>query len=113
MNEEEWERVRTTRLPRARSFGTSLAAGGDDEGIVDILRDTADSLGSLISEHVKLAKLEIVTDARKVARRAALLLLAVPFLVLGYGMLWLGAAVALGRVVGTPQALLMVGGLHV
>ena len=113
MNEEDWERVRTTRAPRATSFATAFGGSGEDEGIVDILRDTADSMGSLVAEHVKLAKLELVTDARRLAHRAALLLLAIPILVLGYGMLWLGGAMALGRIIGTAEALLLVGGLHV
>lgn len=85
---------------------------GERDGVVDLLRETADGLGRLIAEHVSLAKLELLADVRRVGRRLRLILLAVPFLVLGYGMLWLAAAVALGRVIGLARALLVVGALH-
>src|SRR5262245_11729395 len=93
------DRVGTTRAER--------------DSVVDLLRETADGLGRLIGEHVSLAKLELVADVRRIGRSLRLVALAVPFLVLGYGMLWLAAAVALGRLTGLPQALLIVGGLHV
>jgi hypothetical protein len=84
----------------------------EPDGIVDLLRETVDGLGHLIAEHVNLARLELVTDVRRFGQRMALALIVFPVLVLGYGFLWLGAAVALGRVLGVAEALAVVGGLH-
>jgi hypothetical protein len=86
--------------------------GSEPDGIVDLLRETVDGLGRLIAEHVNLAKLELATDVRRFVRRAAPGLAVMPMLVLGYAFLWLGAALALGRKIGTAEALAAVGGLH-
>jgi hypothetical protein len=90
-------------------FGTR---GQDDDGIVSLVKETAEGLGRLLADHIKLARVEIVADAKAYGRHAGLMVVAAVFLLLGYAFAWLAAALALGRLVGLPLAALIVGGAH-
>jgi hypothetical protein len=91
-------------------FGERTRDGGDS--IVTLIKETADGFGRLIADHIRLARLEIVADIRTHGRDVAVVALIVPFLFLGYGLACLGLALVLGRWIGLPAALFVVGGVH-
>lgn len=84
--------------------------GGDS--IVALFKETADSVGHLIGDHIKLTRLELHADLKTSFRR--LLGLAIPLLfgMLGYAILCMGLAIALGRQMGLVSSLCLVGGVH-
>jgi hypothetical protein len=82
------------------------------DGIIGLVRETADGLGRLIADHIKLARLEIVADAKSYARETTLLLIGGLVALIGYGFAWVAAALALGRVIGVPLAFACVAALH-
>jgi hypothetical protein len=84
----------------------------DSEGIVTLLKETADGFGRLISDHLKLTRLELVADVKAQGRRVATLAVAIPLLFLGYAIVCLGLAVVLSQRLGLGCALLLVGGVH-
>ena len=87
-------------------------ADEDGDGLLSLVKETADGLGRLIADHIKLARVEMVADAKDWSRKAAMLLLAAVFVAVGYTFAWLAAAVALGRLIGVPLAFLAVAVLH-
>jgi hypothetical protein len=87
-------------------------ANNEGDGLFELVRETADGLGRLIADHIKLARVEIVADARAYGRRAGLLAVAAAFLVVGYLFVWLAAALGLALLIGEPLAFLAVAGLH-
>jgi Putative Actinobacterial Holin-X, holin superfamily III len=88
-------------------------SGDETDGIISLVKETADGLGHLIADHIKLARVEIVSDAKTYSRQVGLLALAGAFAVFGYLFVWIAAALALGRVIGGAAAFLIVGLLHV
>jgi uncharacterized membrane protein YqjE len=89
-----------------------LETNENGDGIVSRLKETADGLGQLVADHVKLARIELVAEARSYGQGLAVLAVAVILLVLGYGFAWLAAALALSRVVGAPLAFIIVAAPH-
>jgi len=91
----------------------SRQAGHDaPDGVVGLLKETADGLGQLIADHIKLARLELTADARSYGQGMATLVIATLVLVLGYTFAWVAIALALGRLWGAPIAFAAVGVLH-
>jgi len=91
----------------------SRQAGNDSpEGVVGLLRETADVLGQLIADHIKLARLELTADARSYGQGVATLVIAGLVLTLGYAFAWLAIALALARLWGAPIAFAAVAVLH-
>ena len=91
----------------------SRQAGNDSpEGVVGLLRETADGLGQLIADHIKLARLELTADARSYGQGVATLVIAGLVLTLGYAFAWLAIALALARLWGAPIAFAAVAVLH-
>jgi hypothetical protein len=91
----------------------SRQAGHDGpDGVVGLLKETADGLGQLIADHIKLARLELATDARSYGRGVATLITAGAVLALGYAFAWLAIAFALARLWGAPIAFAAVAVLH-
>jgi hypothetical protein len=84
----------------------------DSDGIISLVKETADGLGRLIGDHVKLARVELVADAKSYARGGGLLVGAAMILLLGYAMAWIAGALALARVIGAPLAFGAVALLH-
>jgi hypothetical protein len=78
-----------------------------------LLRETADGLGRLIADHVRLAKLELLVDARSLGRQASLLIVALPLCLVGYLFLCLAGIFALAPLLGRVAAFLLVGGAHI
>jgi hypothetical protein len=83
------------------------------EGIVGLIRETLDGLRDLIADHIKLARVEMVSDAKTYGRSIAVLVVAGLVLAIGYVFGLIAAALALGRVWGTPVAFVAVAALHV
>jgi hypothetical protein len=82
------------------------------EGIVGLIRETIDGLRDLIADHIKLARVEMVSDAKTYGRSIAVLVVAGLVLAIGYVFGLIAAALALGRVWGTPLAFVAVAALH-
>jgi hypothetical protein len=89
-----------------------LETNGNGDGIVSRLKETADGLGQLVADHVKLARVELIAEARSYGRGLSALAVGVLLLVVGYVFAWTAAALALSRVVGAPLAFVIVAGPH-
>jgi uncharacterized membrane protein YqjE len=62
----------------------------------ELLRETADGLGGLIIQHLKLAQLELTAELRAMGSRAALLGVYVVLMVVGYMLTMTGVALLVG-----------------
>lgn len=85
---------------------------GDGDGLVNLLRVTADDFDCLMAAHVKLARVELLADVKSLGRRLTMLAVLIATAFLGYSILWLGLAVVLSGWFDLAEALLLVGGLH-
>jgi len=85
----------------------------DGDGFIALVRETADGLGRLIADHIKLARVEMVADAKEASRRMGLLAAAGTVIGVGHLFVWVAVALALRKAIGAPLAFLAVGGLHV
>jgi hypothetical protein len=83
------------------------------EGVVGLARETADALGQLTVQHLRLARLEIKADLRAMGLRAALISVLAALATVGYGLTMAGLALILdgGSKGGIP--LLIIGIFHV
>ena len=88
-------------------------ANEEGDGIISLVRETADGLGRLIAEHIRLARIEMAADAKQYGRKVALLVGAGGVIAVGYVFAWIAAALALSRAIGAPLAFLAVAVLHV
>ncbi len=95
-----------------RSVAPQRLENEEREGIVGLIRETVDGLRDLIADHIKLARLEMMSDAKTYGRSIAVLAVAGLVLAIGYIFGLIAAALALGTVWGAPLAFLAVGGLH-
>lgn len=82
------------------------------EGIVSLLRETVDGLRILIADHIKLARIEMVADAKTYGRSVAVLAVAGLVLAIGYVFALIAAALGLARILGAPVAFGAVAALH-
>jgi len=82
------------------------------EGIVGLIRETVDGLRDLIADHIKLARLELVADAKSYGRSIAVLAVAGLVLAIGYIFGLIAAALGLARIWGAPLAFGAVAALH-
>ena len=83
-----------------------------DDNVVSLLTETLDGIGHLVAMHIKLARVELLADARNCGRKVAIVALTIPFLLLGYAILCVGLGVCLSPTLGLGTALLLVGGVH-
>ncbi|MFL5303867.1 MAG: phage holin family protein [Polyangia bacterium] len=91
----------------------SRQAGQDaPDGVVGLLRETADGLGQLIADHIKLARLELAADVRSYGQGVAMLVVAGLVLTVGYGFAWLAIGLALTRICPAPIAFGGIAALH-
>jgi hypothetical protein len=83
------------------------------EGVIGLARETADALGQLTVQHLRLARLEIKADLRTMGLQAGLIAVLVALAIVGYGLTMAGLAVILdgGSTGGIP--LLIIGIVHV
>jgi len=81
-------------------------------GVTDLVGRLVDSLGQLIAQHVALARLELSEEARSMGRALGTLALFIPLLVVGYALLCLALALALGHFLPLAWAVCAVGGAN-
>jgi hypothetical protein len=84
----------------------------EEPALLPLMKELVDALGTLVSGHLRLARAELGDDARRLARRAALLSLAAALALVGYGLACVAASLALAPRFGGPLAFLAVGGVH-
>jgi hypothetical protein len=84
----------------------------DATALSALLKETADSLGVLIGDHVKLARIELEADARIYAGALGVSLAAGVLLLFGYSFAWAALALALARLWGSPVAFGLVAAVH-
>jgi len=85
----------------------------EGDGIIALVRETVDGIGHLVAEHIKLARLEVVAEARVAGRKLAQIALIVPIIFMGYALACIGLALLLARWLGSSNAFFLVGGVHV
>jgi hypothetical protein len=94
-------------------------AGARDEstkgggGVIERVRDVADGLGALVGQHLKLARLELISDLRAMGRRARVIVVLVGLVVVGYALAMGGLAFLIGGNTAVGVPLLAIGGGHV
>jgi uncharacterized membrane protein YqjE len=88
-------------------------ANGKAEGVVALVQQTADALGRLTVEHLRLARLEMKSDLREMGRQVARLAVMTALAVVGYGLGMAGLALILGQRPATGVPLLIIGAAHV
>jgi hypothetical protein len=77
-----------------------------------VLKETADSLGVLFADHVKLARIELETDVRIYAGALGVSLVAGVLMLFGYAFAWTALALALAKLWGAPAAFAAVAAFH-
>ena len=91
--------------PRASGSENATALGA-------LLKETADSVGVLIADHLKLARVELETDVRIYAGALGVSLAAGALLLVGYAFAWAALALAVAKVWGAPVAFALVAAVH-
>jgi hypothetical protein len=81
----------------------------DRGGLAGHLAQLADGLGKLIAQHLQLARLELVDDAKAIGSALGRIALFVPMVIAGYLFVMGALAAALANVMSLPVALLAVG----
>ena len=76
------------------------------------IRELVDAFGELVSQHVRLARMELAEDARFVGLRIGLIAAFAPLVLVGYGFLCLALALLLREVMHPAAAFLLVGVLN-
>jgi uncharacterized membrane protein YqjE len=91
--------------------GNSKAAHGNGagHGIAGSISNLAEGLSNLVAQHLQLARLEVTADAKAIGLELAKMVIYLPFVLVGYAVLCVAAAVALHRWVSLDVALLVVG----
>lgn len=84
----------------------------DQTGIIGLIKETAEGLGKLLGDHVRLARIELVADVKSYARELTLLLSAVVILLVGYAFAWIAVGLVLTRVIGGPLAFAAIAAVH-
>jgi hypothetical protein len=81
-------------------------------GVSRLLEETADSLGALIGDHIKLARIELATDLRIYSTALGVALVAALLLLVAYLFAWQAAAFLMARTWGMPVALGVIAIFH-
>lgn len=83
------------------------------DGVLGVARDTADALGRLTLQHLKLARIEIRADLRAMGLQAGMIAVLGAIAMVGYGLTMAGLAVILGGGWKGGVPLLLIGTAHV
>ncbi len=83
------------------------------DGVVGLVRETADALGRLTVQHLRLARLEIKADLRVMGRQAGLIAVLAALVTVGYGLTMAGLAFVLGDGTAVGIPLLVIGAVHI
>lgn len=76
------------------------------------VRELVDAFSELVTQHLRLAQLELKQDARFVGLRVGLIAAFAPLILVGYCFLCIGLALALRRFMGEELAFVLVGVLN-
>ena len=82
-------------------------------GLAAALGRISDGLTRVVSEHLALARAELRDDGRALALDAVRILVFLPLVIVGYGLLCAGLAVALSAWIGLALSFAIVGGVNV
>jgi hypothetical protein len=82
------------------------------DGLLGLARETADALGLLMVQHIRLARLELKADLRAMGLQAALMAVLVALAMVGYGLTMAGLAILLGGGTAGGVPLLVIGLVH-
>ncbi len=82
-----------------------------DEGLVPLVKRMADSVEHLVEDHLKLARLELAEDAKRMVKQGIGIGALVPVMISGLVLVFLGVAVLIGNYLGLWIGLLIVGGV--
>jgi uncharacterized membrane protein len=82
-------------------------------GVTGLARESAASLGHLIGQHVKVARLEIAAEVRAMGRRASAVALLAALVAIGYALAIAGVAVVIGGGAERGIPLVVIGAAHV
>ena len=83
------------------------------EGVTGLARESALSLGHLIGQHVKVARLEIAAEVRTMGRRATAVAVLAALVAIGYALAIAGVAVVIGGGAELGIPLVVIGAAHV
>jgi len=84
----------------------------DSLAVSALLKETADNLGALVADHLKLARVELETDVRIYAGALGISLAAGILLLVGYLFAWAAVAVGLAKIWGASAGFAVVAGAH-
>ncbi len=94
--------------------GEQMGLGSEqtDRGLAALVARLTEGFSKLVTQHLTLARVELIEDARSMGMDVALIAAFVPFILVGYSLLC-GALVALlAPWLGWPGALALVGALN-
>lgn len=80
--------------------------------LAEHLREIVDALSELISQHIKLARVELKEDARELGTQVGKLAAFLPLIVVGYALLCVAGALFLHRYLPIDAAFLIVAALN-
>jgi hypothetical protein len=83
------------------------------DGIIALARETADALGRLTVQHLRLARLEMRADMRAMGLQAGLIAVLAALAVVGYALAMAGLALVITSGWRSGLAFLVIGGGHV
>jgi uncharacterized membrane protein YqjE len=83
------------------------------DGIITLVKETADGLGQLVADHIKLARIEMTADAKTYMREISMLTVGAFIFAVGYGLACIAAGIALARIAGAPLAFAGLAFVHV
>jgi Putative Actinobacterial Holin-X, holin superfamily III len=84
----------------------------DAAGVKRLVAEAADSLGELLADHIRLARLELEADALIYAGAAGWVIVAVLLAAIGYLLASVAAVLGLARLTGMPTASGLVAAFH-
>lgn len=87
-------------------------AESDATSVRKLVGEAAGSLGELVADHIRLARVELATDVRIYASAAGGVVVAVLLVGVGYLLASVAAALGLARLTGTPLAFGLVAVFH-
>lgn len=73
------------------------------------LRDLVDSFSELTAQHIRLARVELASDAKFIGVRVGVIAVLAPMILVGYGFLCVALAYALQRVIAIDLSFFLVG----
>ncbi len=96
---------------RARYEEHQMPPNGSN-GIGNQMQRIVDGFATLVREHVALARLEFIEDAKAVGGDAARVAIFAPFLLVGYLLTCVAVGVFIGNAIGAGWGFLIVGALN-